>query len=85
MVIEALINGEVLTREEIPDELLQDVEGATAQQNFEFRRQLIAMYLEGFRKKLEKFFNPAFHPEYRLIFQSRMNRPDFKTTETDQV
>lgn len=79
MVIEALINGEVLTREEIPDEYLGDVEGASAQQNFEYRETLVRMYLAQLRRKMEKFFNPDFQVQYRLVFQSTM-----KEDETDQ-
>jgi hypothetical protein len=79
MVIEALINGQVLTREEVSDEYLGDVEGANPQQNFEYRETLIRMYVAQLRQKMEKFFNPDFQVEYRLVFQSTM-----KENETDQ-
>lgn len=73
MVIEAIINGEILTRYEIPDEYLQDIEGAGWQRNVEFREQIIGMYLEAFIKKMEKFFHPGFQVDYRLVFPSKMD------------
>jgi hypothetical protein len=73
MVIEALINGEVLTREEVPSELLLDVEGATTRQNIEFREQIVNMYLEAFRKKMDRFFKQSLQVDYRLVFSSKLN------------
>ncbi len=72
MVIEALINGEVLTAEQIPPETLLDIEGATWQQNTEFREQIVRMYLEQLQRKLEKFFHKDHRIEYRLVVQSKM-------------
>jgi len=73
MVIEAVINGEVLTTCEIPDEYLQDIEGVEWQRNFEFREQIVAMHLDAFQKKLDKFFHSGIQVEYRLVFPSKMN------------
>lgn len=76
MVIEALINGEVLTTELIPPEVLLDIEGATWQQNVEFRQQITAMYLEQLQKKLEKFFHGDYRIEYRLVLPSKLNNDE---------
>lgn len=76
MVIEALINGEVLTREEIPDEYLQDVPGASWQQNTEARKQMVDLCLETFKKKMEKVFNQGVPVEYCLVFTSKLHLQD---------
>jgi len=75
MLIEALINGEVLTREEVPDEYLSDVPGASWQQNADARGQIIDLYLEAFKKKMEKVFGETRHTvSYVLVFQSKLNK-----------
>jgi len=75
MLIEALINGEVLTREEVPDEYLVDVPGASWQQNADARGQIIDLYLEAFKKKMEKVFGETRHTvSYVLVFQSKLNK-----------
>jgi hypothetical protein len=76
VTIEATINGEVLTCCEIPEEYLQDIDGASWQDNVAFREQVIAMHLEGFRKKMEKFFHPGFQVDYVLVFPSKMNNDE---------
>lgn len=73
MIIEALLNGEVLTREEVPDEYLQDIEGATWQQNAEARQQIVDQFLEAFKKKMEKVFNQSLQVQYCLVFKSKLH------------
>jgi hypothetical protein len=76
MVIEALINGEVLTRDEIPDEYLEPIPGASWQQNAESRQQIVSLYLEAFKKKMEKVFNQALQVQYCLVFTSKLHLQD---------
>jgi len=73
MVIEAVINGEVLTRSTVPDEYLQDMEGVPWKENAAFREQVVSLYLQAFRQRMEKFFQPGFQIDYRLVFPSKMN------------
>jgi hypothetical protein len=75
MLIEAWINDEVLTREEVPEEYLVDIPGASWQQNAEARGQIIHLYLEAFKKKMEKVFGETRHTvSYVLVFQSKFNK-----------
>lgn len=79
MVIEALVNGEVLTREELPPGALDDIPGASWQENVQAREQIIRLFILQAQEKLNRFFNRDFQVEYRLIFPSKMN-----INETDQ-
>lgn len=72
MFIEALINAEVLTREEVPDEYLQDSEGLDWKTNIAMREQIVALHLEQFRRKMEKVFKETHRVEYCLVFTSKM-------------
>lgn len=72
MLIEALINGEVLTHQEVPDEYLAPIESVSWQQNCEARKQIIDLYLERFRKNMEKVFKETYRVEYCLVFTSKM-------------
>lgn len=74
MVIEAMINGEVLTQREVPDEYLQDMEGVSWKDNCESRQLIIGLYLEEFRQKMEKVFKETHRVEYRLVFTSKMSK-----------
>lgn len=72
MVIEVLINGEVLTHEELPPGAMDDIPGATWQENVQARELIVRMHLEQVRQKLNRFFNREFQVEYRLVFPSKM-------------
>lgn len=76
MVIEAMINGEVLTRCEVPEEYLQPMEGVSWQDNYEFRKLLVNSYLAEFMQKMEKVFKETYRVEYRLVFKSKMSKDE---------
>ena len=74
MFIEALIDGEVLTREEVSDVYLQDIPGASWQQNVEARRQVVEYFLEELQKKMERvFFERRRDVIYVFVLQSKLN------------
>jgi hypothetical protein len=76
MVIEALMNGNVFGSQEVLDHFLQDVDGYSPRENFEFRENLIRLHLNVLQQKMEKIFNPGIQVEYRLVFSSKVN-PDY--------
>jgi hypothetical protein len=71
MVIEAIINGEFLTREELPAEFYEDIPGASWQENVVAREQIVKTFVLQFQMKMNNFFNKDFQVEYRLAVRSK--------------
>jgi hypothetical protein len=71
MYIEALINGEFLTRSLVPDEFLGRDPDASFQDSAQFHENIVKMYLDQFRKRMDKFIQPGLQIEYRLVFISK--------------
>ena len=74
MVIEAWIGDEVVKRHKLPDELLQEIDTMTPEENFEFRRSLIAQEVRLFDERNKKLFHPLVQICYVLVFQSKMQK-----------
>lgn len=80
MLIEALIDGEILTRYEVPDEYLASSEALSWKDNCESRQLIIRLYLDEFKKKMEKVFGETHRVDYYLVFTSKM-----QNDATDQI
>lgn len=85
MVIEALVNGEFLTRQEVLEDYLLSIEGATWKENVQARRKIVELFLEDFQKKMDKIFRQEHRVQYCLVFQSKMNAYAENNGGRDQV
>lgn len=83
MWIEAIINGEVLSREEVPDGYLAPVASLKWGESVEIREQIVTLYLQELQKKMARIFAEGHHiVSYRLIFQSKMTENE-ESSESD--
>lgn len=84
-----MMNGEVLTSEEVNDAFLVSDDDLDKWQNMEVREHVILMHLDAFKAKMDRFFS-SIHPrpplEYHLVFQSKMHTtPDNETDNTSEL
>lgn len=66
----------MLTREELPDEYLADIEGSSWKENIAAREQIVTMHLQAFTQKMEKVFQNTNQVTYYLVFKSKLNDTD---------
>jgi hypothetical protein len=79
MTIEVIINGRLIATKEVSDIKLRTIPYLTFRSNYTQREKIINSYLEEMTRQLKPVLKcySAYQLEYRLTFQSKMNRRGF--------
>ena len=87
MTIEVIINGRHIATKEVSQAEISPNPYASAQKNNEMREKIIKSHLKEIKQRLRPILAAysSWQLEFRLVFPSKMNNPNFKIKEDNQL
>ena len=87
MRIEVFINGRLIATKEVPEAEIRNNPYASDEANHERREKIIKSYLKEIKTKLRPILAmySSYDIQYSIVFPSKMNNPNFKIKEDNQL